>query len=100
MSGIHFASLAVKSRESRGIDAMASSRGPYLKATGRAMTAGSTFAKCDSTMHKVMPLLLLLVMALHLVRPIGLPGLKRRSDFWKIAVAAIVAMMLTVLIRP
>ena len=39
-------------------------------------------------------------MLLHLIRPIGLPGLRRRADFWKIAVVAIGLMMLTVLIRP
>jgi len=39
-------------------------------------------------------------MMLHVIRPLGLPGLRRRADFWKIAVGAIALMMLTVLIRP
>jgi hypothetical protein len=51
-------------------------------------------------MSKILPALLLAVMLLHLVRPLGLPGLKRRADFWKIAVLAIALMMLTVFIRP
>lgn len=51
-------------------------------------------------MSKILPALLLAVMLLHLIRPIGLPGLKRREDFWKIAVVAIALMMLTVLVRP
>jgi hypothetical protein len=51
-------------------------------------------------MGKVLPLLLLGIMVLHLFWPLGLPGLKRRADAWKIAAAAIVAMMVTVLIRP
>ena len=51
-------------------------------------------------MSKILPALLLAVMLLHLIRPIGLPGLKGRADFWKIAVVAIAMMMLTVLIRP
>lgn len=51
-------------------------------------------------MGKALPLLLLAVMLLHLFRPLGLPGLRKRGDAWKIAVAAIVAMMVTVLIRP
>jgi len=51
-------------------------------------------------MSKILPILLLAVMLMHLIRPLGLPGLKRRADFWKIAVGAIVLMMLTVLIRP
>ncbi|WP_314086287.1 hypothetical protein [Shinella sp. M31] len=51
-------------------------------------------------MSKILPVLLLAAMLLHLIRPIGLPGLRRRADFWKIAVGAIALMMLTVLIRP
>nr|WP_298094997.1 hypothetical protein [uncultured Shinella sp.] len=51
-------------------------------------------------MSKILPVLLLAVMLLHLIHPIGLPGLRRRADFWKIAVGAIALMMLTVLIRP
>ncbi|PTM94387.1 hypothetical protein [Mycoplana dimorpha] len=51
-------------------------------------------------MSKVLPLLLLLAMLLHLLRPLGLPGLRRRRDFWKIAVGAIALMMVTVLVRP
>ena len=51
-------------------------------------------------MSKILPALLIAVMLLHLVRPLGLPGLRRRGDFWKIAVVAIGLMMLTVLVRP
>lgn len=51
-------------------------------------------------MAKVIALLLLGAMIVHLIRPLGLPGLKKRGDFWKIALVAIFIMMLTVLIRP
>ena len=51
-------------------------------------------------MSKVLPVLLLLAMLVHIIRPLGLPGLRHRRDFWKIAVFAIAVMMLTVLIRP
>lgn len=51
-------------------------------------------------MPKLLSILFLLLMAVHIMKPIGLPGLRRRRDFWKIAVVAIAAMMLTVLIRP
>ncbi|WP_457581300.1 hypothetical protein [Ensifer canadensis] len=51
-------------------------------------------------MSKALALILLLAMAIQLVWPIGLPGLRQRRDFWKIAVFAIVMMMITVLIRP
>lgn len=51
-------------------------------------------------MTKILALLLLAAMLVHLIKPLGLPGLRYRRDFWKIAVAAIAIMMLTVLIRP
>ena len=51
-------------------------------------------------MSKVLPVLLLLAMLVHIIRPLGLPGLRYRRDFWKIAVIAIAVMMLTVLVRP
>jgi hypothetical protein len=51
-------------------------------------------------MGKILALLLLAVMVLHIVRPLNLPGLRNRGDFWKIAVAAIVVMMVTALARP
>ena len=51
-------------------------------------------------MSKILPALLLAVMLLHLIRPLGLPGLKRRADFWKIAVVAIALMMLTRTVHP
>lgn len=51
-------------------------------------------------MAKAISLFLLAAMAVHIIRPLGLPGLKKRADFWKIAVVAIAIMMLTALIRP
>jgi len=37
-----------------------------------------------------------LLMGLHIIKPLGLPGLKRRGDFWKIAAIAILVMALAV----
>jgi len=51
-------------------------------------------------MQKALALILLLAMAIQLLWPLGIPGLRRRRDFWKIAVFAIVMMMVTVVIRP
>ncbi|MBP1875113.1 hypothetical protein LPJGGPFB_06083 [Ensifer adhaerens] len=51
-------------------------------------------------MSKALAIILLLAMAIQLIWPIGLPGLRQRRDFWKIAVFAIAMMMVTVLIRP
>jgi hypothetical protein len=39
-------------------------------------------------MSKLIGLLLILAMGVHIIRPLGLPGLKRRGDFWRIAVGA------------
>ena len=51
-------------------------------------------------MTKILSLLIVAVMAMHIVRPLGLPGLRRRKDVWKIAVAALAVFMVVVLIRP
>lgn len=51
-------------------------------------------------MSKALTIILLLAMVIQILKPLGLPGLKQRRDFWKIAVFAIAVMMLTVLIRP
>lgn len=50
-------------------------------------------------MAKVLPLLGVILMALHIIWPLNIPGLRRRRDFWKIAVAMGVAIMLTALFR-
>ncbi|MFC0244127.1 hypothetical protein ACFOLL_00280 [Falsochrobactrum ovis] len=47
-------------------------------------------------MTKIFPVLLLTLMGLHLIKPLGLPGLKRRGDFWKIALAALLMMSMIV----
>ena len=38
-------------------------------------------------------------MALHLLWPLNLPGLRKRRDFWKIAVVMGVAIVFTALLR-
>ncbi len=51
-------------------------------------------------MTKAIGLFLLLAMGIHIIRPLGLPGLKRRADFWKIAVVAFVLWSAVLLLRP
>ena len=51
-------------------------------------------------MSKIFSLLFIILMVAHLVRPIGLPGLKRRADFWKIALVGFVVFSIVILIRP
>ena len=46
-------------------------------------------------MSKALALVLLLAMLAHLIRPFGLPGLRRRGDFWKIAVLALAIIVVT-----
>lgn len=41
-----------------------------------------------NSVTKAIALLLLLAMAVHIIKPLGLPGLRRRADFWKIAIFA------------
>jgi hypothetical protein len=48
-------------------------------------------------MTKMFSLLIVGLMIAHIIKPLGLPGLKRRGDFWKLAVIAIAAVSLTVL---
>ena len=51
-------------------------------------------------MSRAISFLLILAMVVQIIKPIGLPGLKRRGDFWKIAVFAFAVTMLIIFIRP
>jgi hypothetical protein len=51
-------------------------------------------------MTKVLSVLLILAMGVQIVRPLGLPGLRRRADFWKIAIFALAVIALTATLRP
>jgi len=51
-------------------------------------------------MGKAVAIFLGLAMVVHLIRPFGLPGLRKRSDAWKIAVIALFAMVVLVGVRP
>jgi hypothetical protein len=48
---------------------------------------------------KVIPIIGLVLMALHIVWPLNLPGLRKRRDFWKIALAMGLAILFTALLR-
>jgi hypothetical protein len=49
-------------------------------------------------MSKILALVIIGMMVIQLIKPLGLPGLRQRRDFWKLAVAAMVAITLTVLV--
>ncbi len=46
-------------------------------------------------MSKLLALLILAMMVIHLIKPLGWPGLRKRRDFWKLAVLALAAISLT-----
>lgn len=46
-------------------------------------------------MTKILSLLIVGLMIVHIIKPLGLPGLKRRGDFWKLAVVALAIVGLT-----
>ena len=49
-------------------------------------------------MSKVLALVILAMMVIQLIKPLGLPGLRQRRDFWKLALVAFGLISLTVLI--
>lgn len=49
-------------------------------------------------MTKVISLFLILAMVVQIIKPLGLPGLKKRGDFWKIALAAFGIFMAIILL--
>ena len=49
-------------------------------------------------MSKILALDISGIMVIQVIKPLGLPGLRQRRDFWKLAVAAMVAISLTVLL--
>lgn len=50
-------------------------------------------------MTKLVSILLIAAMAVQLIKPLGLPGLRERRDFWKIALFAVAALTLVVALR-
>ncbi|WP_287263652.1 hypothetical protein [Mesorhizobium sp.] len=52
-------------------------------------------ALVKSGMSKLLPLVIVAMMVIQLIKPLGWPGLKRRSDFWKLAVLAMAAISIT-----
>ena len=50
-------------------------------------------------MAKALSVVIILMMVVHLIKPIGLPGLRQRRDFWKLAVFALTAISLTALLN-
>ncbi len=49
-------------------------------------------------MSKALSLIILAIMAVQIIKPLGLPGLKQRRDFWKLAILALGAISVTALL--
>jgi hypothetical protein len=49
-------------------------------------------------MTKVLALVILGLMIIQIIKPLGLPGLRQRRDCWKLAVAALAAISVTILL--
>lgn len=52
-----------------------------------------------NSVTKVIAVLLLLAMAVQIIKPLGLPGLRRRVDFWKIAIIAFAVWTIALIIN-
>ncbi len=50
-------------------------------------------------MTKVISILLILLMLIQIIKPLNLPGLRRRMDFWKLALLAFALWTLALLLR-
>lgn len=50
-------------------------------------------------MTKTISILLILAMVVQIIRPLGLPGLRRRADFWRLAVFAFAIWAAVLLLR-
>lgn len=50
-------------------------------------------------MTKAISAFLILAMLIQVIKPLGLPGLRRRGDFWKLAVVAFAIWSITLLAR-
>lgn len=50
-------------------------------------------------MTKAFSLLIILAMAIQFIKPLGLPGLRKRADAWKLAVAALFAIVLVAMTK-
>ncbi len=51
-------------------------------------------------MGKAVGIFMALATLVHIIKPLGIPGLKKRSDAWKIAVFGLFLMVLLVALRP
>ncbi len=56
-------------------------------------------SKTNGAMTKIISVLLVLVMVIQIVKPLNVPGLRKRMDFWKLAVLAFAIWTAALLLR-
>ncbi|AZO63307.1 MAG: hypothetical protein E5X23_22600 [Mesorhizobium sp.] len=49
-------------------------------------------------MTKLLALVIIGIMLIQIIKPLGWPGLERRSDFWKLALLAMAAISLAAML--
>ena len=71
-----------------------------LRVQGSQATAltATLFAAQTRVMSKALSLVIIAIMAIQIIKPLGLPGLRQRRDFWKLALLALGAIGLTILL--
>ena len=50
-------------------------------------------------MTKILAVVIILMMAIQVIKPLGFPGLRHRRDCWKLAVFALVAISVAALLN-
>lgn len=50
-------------------------------------------------MTKILAAVVILAMLIQIIKPLGLPGLRQRRDFWKLPLAGFAAISLAVLLN-
>ncbi len=56
-------------------------------------------SETKNAMTKTIAVLLILAMVIQVIKPLGLPGLRRRGDFWKLAVFAFAIWSAALIVR-
>ena len=51
-------------------------------------------SRTDYLLVKLLSVFVVLAMLVQIIKPLGVPGLRRRSDFWKLPLAGLFAIIL------
>ena len=71
-----------------------------LTPAGASLDEGHASHAIPSAVTKALALILSLLMLVQVLRPLGLPGLRRRADAWKLAVLGLAIIIAVAALRP